>query len=363
MDLVRSDARVEELLRLGREFLDKRKFAEAEWQFTQARERAPDSAEVYYCIGLFFTDIGRHADAMAAFDRAIAIDDSHSRAHNNRGSALQQQGRLPEAEASYRRAVELSPRESVPYVNLANVVDQQFRTAEALAIYDLALERGVEPELITHYRSALIGQASKRTPVEWIRGTFDNFAPYFDEQMAVTQYGVPWAIAQVLQDRTQPGNRLLDLGCGTGLVAAALADRKLSLTGVDVSSRMLMRAREKGAYQHLHLQEVHDFLDEAASGYFDVVCAADVLNYIGDLSELFEQIYRALKPSGLLAFSIEESIASDYALNNKGRHAHSRGYLRTLAGLRFRTLEDTPGPLRYEAGVPVPGRVYLMERL
>lgn len=358
-----STASVEELCRTGKELLDQRRFAEAEWQFTQAKARAPDSAEVYYCIGLFFADLGRPADALTAFDRAIALDGSHAKAHNNRGSALQHLNRPAEAEAAFRHALELAPDEALPYINLANVIDGQARSGEALKIYDLALSRGVQPELIGHYRSALLGKATSRSPDSWLRSTFDNFAPTFDEHLRGLRYVVPAAMAALLDGRTKPGDRLLDLGCGTGWVGTALAGRGLHIIGVDLSERMLALARERGKYQELHAGEVHAHLRTVPSGSLDVVTAADVLIYIGDVSDLFAEAMRVLRPGGLFTFSIEESSAAEYILQNTGRYAHSRGYVRRLTAFSFASVDEVPGAIRLERGQPLHGRVYLLQRL
>lgn len=359
-NLVHSDASVEELCRAGKEFLDQRRFAEAEWQFTQARDREPDNPEVYYCIGLFFSDLTRPADALAAFDRALALDGTHAKAHNNRGAALQQLGRAAEAEAAFRRALELAPDEALPYANLANVLDQQFRTAEALQVYDLALSRGVDPEVIGQYRSALLGTTSSRAPDAWVKSTFDNFAPTFDEHLRNLNYVVPGVFAELLSGRTQPGQRLLDLGCGTGWVGAALAGHELRMTGVDLSERMLVHARERDIYENLHASEIHHYLAATPPHSFDIVCAADVLIYIGDLKALFDQVHRVLRPGGLFVFSIEETSAGDYTLQNTGRYAHSRAYLRTLTAFRFAPLEDRAGAIRMERGKPLHGRVFVI---
>lgn len=361
VELVRSDAPVEELLQSGKEFLDQRRFAEAEWQFTQARDREPDNPDVYYCIGLLFADLARPTEALAAFDRTLALDDAHAKAHNNRGSALQQLDRLPEAEAAYRRALELVPNQALPYVNLANVVDQQFRTAEALKIYDLALSRGVDPELIGQYRSSLLGKATTRSPDAWVKSTFDNFAPTFDEHLRGLKYVVPDAIAQMLERRVTPGSRVLDLGCGTGWVGASLKPLGLSLVGVDLSERMLVQARGREAYVELHAQEAHAFLASTATASYDAVVAADVFIYIGQLGQLFAHVLRILRPGGFFAFSVEEASGPDYVLQNTGRYAHSPAYIRRLAAFRFASLEDRAGAIRLERGQPLHGRVHLMQ--
>lgn len=362
IEFVRSDAPVDELLRSGKEFLDQRRFAEAEWQFTQARDREPENAEVYYCIGLLFADLARPADALVAFDRALATDVTNAKAHNNRGSALQQLNRLPEAEAAYRAAMDLAPDQALPYVNLANVVDQQYRTAEALKIYDQALSRGVDPDLIGQYRSSLLGKATARSPDAWVKSTFDNFAPTFDEHLRGLQYVVPDTIAQMLGARMSPSGRVLDLGCGTGWVGSALKPLGLSVTGVDLSDRMLVQARAREAYSELHCDEVHAYLARTEDGSYDAVIAADVFIYIGQLGQIFSHALRVLRPGGLFAFSVEEASGPDYVLQNTGRYAHSPAYIRRLSAFQFATVEDRAGAIRQERGMPLHGRVYLMKK-
>ncbi|MCC7040231.1 MAG: methyltransferase domain-containing protein [Burkholderiales bacterium] len=360
-DLVHSDASVEELCRTGKEFLDQRRFAEAEWQFTQARDREPDNPEVYYCIGLFFADLAKPAEALVAFDRAIDLHSAHARAHNNRGTVLQQLGRIEEAEAAFRRALELAPDDAPPYINLANVVDHQFRTAEALAIYDLALKRGVAPDLIGQYRASLLGKSTTRPPDAWVRSTYDNFAPTFDQNLSQLKYAVPAAIAQLLDGKVEAGQHVLDLGCGTGWMGMALAGKGLEFTGVDLSERMIAQARERG-YRDLHVAEIHAYLAGCPAASVDLVTAADVFILVGKLNDLFEQVVRVLKPHGLFAFSIEETSAADYSLQSTRRYAHSRAYLRTLTAFRFAPVDEWPGVIRLEQGKPVHGRVYLLRK-
>lgn len=357
-----SDETFDELCRSGKAFLDQRKFAEAEWQFTQARDREPDNSEAYYCIGLLFSDLARPADALAAFDRAIALEASHAKAHNNRGAALQRLARLPEAEAAYRVALDLAPEHAQPYINLANVLDQQFRTAEALKVYDQALQRGVEADLIDQYRAALLGKSTQRAPDAWVKSTFDNFAPTFDDHLKELHYVVPAAIAEMLEERIRPGQRVLDLGCGTGWLGLALTPKNLDMVGVDLSERMIALARERG-YRELHAMEMHAYLAACPPATFDVATAADVLIYVGRLDDLFDQVWRVLAPGGLFVFSIEESSAAEFSLQNTGRYSHSRAYLKRLAGFRFAMVDDRPGAIRLERGKPLHGRVCLLQKL
>lgn len=91
---------------------------------------------------------------------------------------------------------------------------------------------------------------------------------------------------------------VLDMGCGTGQVGGWLKDYAASLTGVDMSAGMVAVARKKGLYQNLHELSLADYFDGVntlqptgqRSQMFDIVTAADVLAYVGDLSDTFQNV-------------------------------------------------------------------------
>jgi predicted TPR repeat methyltransferase len=82
---------------------------------------------------------------------------------------------------------------------------------------------------------------------------------------------------------------ILDIGCGTGLAGAWLKDYAKSLVGVDISEQMVNIARKKMLYQDIQVKPISQYLNECTSD-FDIVVAADVLSYIGELSEIFDQV-------------------------------------------------------------------------
>jgi predicted TPR repeat methyltransferase len=124
---------------------------------------------------------------------------------------------------------------------------------------------------------------------------------------------------------------ILDLGCGTGLAGQAVRGLARRLTGVDLSAQMIAQLRRKQVYDELHVAEIGQFLAGHASSH-DVILAADVLIYLGDLAPLLRQVAARLKPGGLFGFSIEAHEAGQaYVLRASGRYAHSPGQLRELA--------------------------------
>ena len=165
----------------------------------------------------------------------------------------------------------------------------------------------------------------------------------------------------MLLPRVDQPLEILDLGCGTGLVGAALTRQKHRLIGVDLSQKMLAQAKARNVYETLHVGEVHAFLRNSDPARFDAVCAADVFIYIGALEELFAGVARVLRPGGWFAFSTEECAGIDYRLLPTGRYAQSENYIRRLAATAFTVVEANATTIRMETGSPLPGRLYLLQ--
>ena len=346
----------------GRALLDARRFVEAQAQFERARALAPDDPRVHYNLGLLFSDLGRTRDALAAYDASLRLDPNDAKVHNNRGSALQILGRLREAGEAYQRALDLRPDLELPYVNLGKLREQQGRKQEAIAIYDLAIARGLDRELFGQNRAVASGESTQRSPDSWVSSTFDNFAPTFDAHLAKLQYQVPRQLAALLQTHAKRSLSILDLGCGTGQVGAALAGHGHRLVGVDLSARMLAQAGARKDYERLDQAEIHSWLQQAGTESFDAVCAADVLIYIGALETMFREVTRILRGGGWFAFSTEECSDPDFKLLSTGRYAQSERYIRRLAEPSFAMLAAEPTTIRIESGSPLPGRLYLLQK-
>lgn len=106
----------------------------------------------------------------------------------------------------------------------------------------------------------------------------------------------------------EAGLNILDLGCGTGLCGELLCAMSRKLIGVDLSSGVLEVAREKEKYDELVEQEVVAYLNECGQS-FDVIVAADLLVYLGDLSSLFAAAQAVLTGGGLFVFLLRRRIS------------------------------------------------------
>lgn len=163
------------------------------------------------------------------------------------------------------------------------------------------------------------------------------------------------------QRRPAVGLDILDVGCGTGLAATLLRPAAKRLVGIDLSKRMLAKAREKGGYDRLIRGDLVAHMLTTGARY-DVLFAADVFVYLGDLEPATRAARRVLRPRGLLALSLEWGDGTGYHLNRTQRYAHSLRYIRDTAracGLAVR--HARAATIRYEGGLPVRAALVVLE--
>ncbi|WP_328907500.1 methyltransferase domain-containing protein [Streptomyces sp. NBC_00234] len=111
------------------------------------------------------------------------------------------------------------------------------------------------------------------------------------------------------------GRRILDAGCGSGPLSAALRERGAVVTGIDSSAGMVALARRRlGDDAALHVVDLKDPLP-FADGAFDDVVASLVLHYLEDWGPTLAEMRRVLKPGGRLIASVQHPFV-DYAIQN-----------------------------------------------
>lgn len=150
---------------------------------------------------------------------------------------------------------------------------------------------------------------SEGTGGDWAQRTYEAMAPVYDDFTGHYESEVWIAdLTKALERRGLSGNRLLDVGCGTGTSFMPMLSQGWEVTGCDISPAMLELAREK-AGEAVRL-EVADMLELPEFGEFDLVWALDdAINYLLSPEELARALagMRAnLAPSGLLLFDVNE---------------------------------------------------------
>lgn len=360
----------------------------------QSIDLLPDQPDWHNDLGNLLAARGELQQAVDSFERAIALKPQDAMLWNNLGAILQRGELASEAELAFRRAIEIAPGFADALNNLGNLLSAQGRDLEAaeyycrayvlesirdkpksmlgIAYYKLGryeeaaevyrqwlLEEPDNPVAAHFYAACSGNDIPARCSEAYVEKTFDEFAARFDEHLQGLSYRGPEMMEQVLNPLIAKGSRLdiLDAGCGTGLCGTVLAPYASHLTGIDLSEEMLERAQQRGIYHKLEKTDLTRYLQEHP-GSFDMVAAADTLNYFGDLNPVFAAAHSALRKGGLLAFTIEHETERDgeFRLNPHGRYSHGQNYLAAaLQANGLDILEMIPGIVRIEFGKPVYG--------
>jgi len=326
---------------------------------------APDEADALALLARALTALDRPDDALPVLDRLLRQRPADAGLHHRRGLLLGRLGRADDALAAFDAALGLDATLAAAWTQRGSLLREAGRLVEAAHCFKQALAQGGDAALNRWFLASVTGDAAAaQAPTPYVRALFDGYADGFDQHLVD---GLGYAVPQALAASLPSGRHFvsaLDLGCGTGLCAPPLQGRVACLTGVDLSPRMLERARMRGQYHALHEADLLQWLRQAPAG-FDLVLAADVFIYIGDLAPVFAEVRRVMLPGGLFAFSVETTDDGRPAeLGTHLRYRHGLQGLQTLArATGFEVLSLQRLTLRHEQQRAIDGQLMLLARL
>lgn len=353
---------------LGGALSDAGDFSGAERVLRGALAATPDNPEAHNNLGSALRQLGRADEAATCFATAVRLRPDYPDALANLGMSYLFSNSFDNAEACFRKALTVSPDHTSALYYLGFLLHKKERLDEAGQCFRRIIE--IEPGHVNAaYFLSIMGitEAPSQSPAEYVQELFDGYADQFDEHLVTTlEYATPGVINRLVRETLGVNSSpidLVDLGCGTGLCAKYLTDIAGTMVGVDLSERMLEKARSLGIYTHLFQGDVESFLAGQPESC-DLIVSGDVFVYIGDLAGIFRTCRQALREGGLMCFSIEKSLDQGlYTLRQSGRFAHNPTYISQLAkeaGLDVVKIEEVV--LRKEFGQSIDGQVYVLAR-
>lgn len=337
--------------------------AEAEAAYRRALELRPGDGNAMSNLSTMLRERGDVEGALAMLRETVALHPDHFEAHLNLGNVLAQMNRFEEALEAHRDALNLRPASAESYRQLGGMFYALGRITEAAEVYERWLKIDPDSPVASHLLVACRGgDAPSRASDKFVRQAFDDYAESFDASLMRLGYRAPELVGEAVASlHAEPSRSLsvLDAGCGTGLCAPLLRPYAKRMVGVDLSGKMLERARERGGYDELVEGELTAFLAAHPDAY-DLVVSADTLVYFGELDAVAHAARRSLRADGALVFTVERSdeaaAPSGHLLHPHGRYSHTEPYLRdVLARAGFDRVSVGEVELRKEAGKWVRG--------
>jgi demethylmenaquinone methyltransferase/2-methoxy-6-polyprenyl-1,4-benzoquinol methylase len=145
-----------------------------------------------------------------------------------------------------------------------------------------------------------MSEATGSLPAEGVRSMFDRIAPVYDPMNRLMTAGLDqrWR-RETARAVVGPGDRVLDVCCGTGDLALAALDAGGRVTGLDFSERMLQRARRKSS--EVEWVEGDALALPFADGSFDAVTVGFGVRNFADVERGLADLRRVLRPGGRIA--------------------------------------------------------------
>lgn len=357
---------------LGSLYLSQNNFQAAADKLNVAVNKGARFFECFYNLGMAQLQLSQNESGLKSMEAALALNAQFPNAWHAKGVFLQNLAKVDEAERAFLHALKLAPHLVEAQTSLGYLYHAQGKKAQALPLMKSALAATQDERQKEHlaYLLASLGDEATpdRAPDHYVKDLFDKYAANFEADLVQKlKYKVPQLLHERLsQLMPHPWASVLDLGCGTGLWGKLIRGQCQHLVGMDISAKMIEQAQTLQIYDELHCAEIVAFT-EATSTTFDLVVAADVFVYFGNLAEVFAATHQCMRENGVFCFSVEllaETPApAEFALTTTGRYAHTDAYIRQLAlQSGYKLLDSFEGVGREERGQPVRSGIYFLQR-
>ena len=391
-------SRLDKMKQQARLFINKQEWHEAKKHLEKQCKKFSKDFESWYFLGAVYGQLNDIRAAERCCKKALSIEPKHPGALFNWGMALSKLGKLSDAASAFKKVLSITPENSAALYSLGNVYKDQSKYTDAIDCLNKSLEYDpskaealfslgtihveledheqaitclkksieVDPSIKTKAEYFLSSLTQNNTDNEHVKLLHDKHAGYFDEHLIK---GLGYKIPKELYDAyvLHTGNSsqsldILDLGCGTGLCGIEFDELVGNLVGVDISPRMIDKAKLTEKYDELVVDDINHYLKDLNS-QFDLILSADVFIYMGALEKVIPECARLLKEKGIIIFSVEITEGESYRLRASGRYAHSEKYIKDLADKSNMSINISKSVvIRKEHGVDIDGKIFLLQK-
>ena len=277
--------------------------------------------ETNFKLGCEFAGRGQYFDASLRFKFALYLQPSYTQAHYNLASCYLQMNKHAQALTEFKKTLQLDPTHRQARFMLSVLAPQ----------------------------SMPMDQLPKSMPPEMIIGFFTQVAADYDRLAETNQYQGPRLVAEACRPylTKTTGLHLVDLGCGTGLIAKPWRSLCREILGVDVTPAMVAasqvaRSGDNPTYDRVLKEDINAIAPGTfMPGASDVVLCIDTAQFLGDLAPVFRLAATLLLPGGIFVLTTEQANpVYGFGVNPEtGRFGHTDDYVRksgAAAGLELK---------------------------
>ncbi|MBN8827866.1 MAG: methyltransferase domain-containing protein [Sphingobacteriia bacterium] len=331
--------------------LAKQKFIEAEKLLMDLLSYNPLDDEAIYLLSMVKHAKGETEVSKFLLNKAIEKNPHDARYWTELGAIAIEQNYLQEALNLFAQALKI--KSDYPHalrgIATAYYLLRDFELSKEY--YEQLVKIVPNDQTSIHMLKSLKGETTEAAPEAYVKNLFNKYADKFENHLKEKlDYKTPEEIARLVSTLKFNDNKLelkaLDLGCGTGLAAEEILkfNDKFAFTGLDLSEKMVEISKAKNIYKKLHVGEILEYLKSNKKN-FDLIVAADVFVYIGELSEIMQEVNRSLISPGYMVFSVEKNDDVDTfsLIPTSARYAHSKKYIEKLAkdnGFNIEIMEE-----------------------
>jgi predicted TPR repeat methyltransferase len=339
----------------------------------RAAELQPSNDGMLMNLAIALGHLGQRKQAEALYQDVLRLNPQNAQALVNLGVMADERGTYEEAENYLSRANALGDVSFELCMAMGNVCRHQDRKEDATSWYGRAVAQQPNNASAQFMLAAMRGDTPPAPPPAHVADLFDSYADTFETSLVgKLHYDSPNALYKMIVpalEKLQAEYGLLnvmDLGAGTGLFGKLIRPHAAQSFGVDLSPKMLEKAKEQNIYDHVIVGDISDVLAQAADDTLHVVSSADVFVYVGALETVFALSAAKLMQGGLFAFTteaMEEAETPPFALRDTGRYAHDRAYLEKLiARHNFKAVKFEKQFLRRNKDKPLDGYYVVLQK-